>query len=51
MELKSLNSRSKFFRYFSYFFSMQTRQELYNLLQYTPGKEWTYPSKTINKPK
>jgi len=31
--------------------NMQTRQELYNLLQYTPGKEWTYPSKTINKPK
>jgi hypothetical protein len=28
---------------------MQTRQELYDLLQYTPGKEWQYPSKTTDK--
>jgi len=30
---------------------MQTRQELYDLLQYTPGKEWIFPSKAIHKGK
>ena len=26
---------------------MYTRQELYRTLQYTPGKEWTFPSPTL----
>jgi len=29
--------------------TMQTRQELYRLIQYTPGKEWIYPSSTNKK--
>jgi len=28
---------------------MQSRQELYDLLGYTPGKEWYYPSKTAGR--
>eukprot|EP00743_Colponemidia_sp_Colp-15_P003305 GILK01003569.1.p1 GENE.GILK01003569.1~~GILK01003569.1.p1 ORF type:complete len:310 (+),score=52.57 GILK01003569.1:69-998(+) len=28
---------------------MQSRQDLYSLLQYTPGKEWTYPTMTKGK--
>lgn len=31
--------------------NMQTRKELYSLLQYTPGTEWTFPSKSIHKGK
>ena len=27
---------------------MQTREELYDLLKYDPGKEWYFPNPTIN---
>lgn len=30
---------------------MQTRQELYDLLEYTPGKEWIYPTSAVDKKK
>ena len=33
-------------------YSMLTRKELYALLNYTPGKEWIFPSpKKPSKPK
>ncbi len=28
---------------------MQTRKELYDYLNYTPGKEWIYPDTTANR--
>jgi len=31
--------------------NMQTRKELYDLLGYTPGKEWYYPNKSVDKKK
>jgi hypothetical protein len=30
-------------------YRMQTREELYKILQYKPGKEWYYPTQTGEK--
>lgn len=39
--------KSKYYIFFIFefiFLRMQSRKELYELLHYTPGKEWYYPS-------
>ncbi len=44
-DLKSHGSQEKFVG------RMQSRQELYELLRYTPGKEWHYPQNEPKSPK